>query len=415
MSDFLKQFEGASYHSEGELPAEQTGHGIESAEHTAKKDEQYHKRTIIRWAIIAGTMTLLCISAFLIFRMANQVTVKNFTGTPIADAKTWGLTNRISLNEKAEFSVDYDEGVIISQDRETNSPLQKGSVIGLVVSKGSDPDELINLPDFTTMTTAEIRIWKQDVKALNANINEIFDNKIAAGQFVRKEFTDNAITGDTYTRKDGLLIYMSKGKEVFEKNIVVPDFTNKSKDELQSWAQEQDIQVTYKEAASDSVPLDCVVSQSRAPGKKLAKQDSMSVTLSLGKSVTVPNFATIPAEEAAEVPGLQVRILKRYSSKVAYGKRISQSEPAGKKLVGETPQVTVTYSLGRPYIDNLTGESQGTLPEYFYNFTSRGTSISYTITKVKSSEPKGTIVGMSPYGQFVGLKANIRISVSRGK
>ena len=112
--------------------------------------------------------------------------------------------------------------------------------------------------------------------------------------------------------------------------------------------------------------------------------------------------------------GLEVTVLRRFSTSVAFGRLISQSVPAGTELTGTGHEVTVTYSLGRPYLDNLTGQSESVLAEYFYNFTSQGADITYNIRYVNHYQPRGTIVGMSRYAQFMGLSANIRIDVSRG-
>ncbi len=427
MSNFLKQFDNSDYkeNSVQEKKEEATSRvtratkgndskNMISSDHIMERDENHHKRKLIRYGIIGGSTLVVCLFAFLIFRMMNQVAVKDFVGTSINDAKTWGLANKITIETYSEYNLEYDEGVIIAQGKEVESNIQKGSILKFTVSMGANPDEEIELPDFSKMSTSEVYAWKQEVKALNVNINEEYNDKVDKNKFIKSEFTDSSITEENYTRKDGLLIYMSKGEEVFEKNITVPNFIEKAKVEVETWASENGVKVIFEEKDSDAILSDTVISQSIAVGEKVAKNDEMTIVISLGIAVTVPNFNGLTMDEAAGYLGLEVQIQTRYSSDVAYGKVISQSEPAGKELIGDSLQVTVIYSLGRPYIDNLVGGSEKDIPEYFYNFTSQGANITYTVTYIDSSEPKGTIVSVSKYGQYIGLKDHVEISVSKG-
>ena len=112
------------------------------------------------------------------------------------------------------------------------------------------------------------------------------------------------------------------------------------------------------------------------------------------------------------VEGLTVMVLKRYSDTVRYGGVISQSEPAGTELIGDTAQVTVIYSLGRPYLEDLRGQSQSILAQYFYDYSSQGAFIDYQVIYLDSSAPKGEIIYMSQYSQPLGLYDSIVIGVS---
>lgn len=428
MSNFLNQFDNNDYKGnsiQGKKKEEVTSRvaratkendskKIVSSDHIMERDESHHKRKLIRYGIIGGSVLAVCLFAFLTFRMMNQVAVKDFVGTPINDAKTWGLANKITIETDSEYNLEYDEGAIISQDKKVESNIQKGSILKLIVSMGADPDEEIELPDFSKMSTSEVYAWKQEIKALNVNVNEEYSDKVDKNKFIKTELMDSSVTEENYTRKDGLLIYMSKGEEVFEKNITVPNFVEKVKAEVEMWASENGVKVIFEEKASDTVSSDIVISQSVEAGEKVAKNDEMTFVISLGVAVIVPNFNEFTMDEAASYLGLEIQIQTRYSSDVAYGKVISQSEPAGKELVGDSLQVTVIYSLGRPYIDNLVGSSEKDIPEYFYSFTSQGANITYKVTYVDSSESKGTIVSMSKYGQYIGLKDHVEVSVSKG-
>lgn len=443
MSDFLNQFKNDSYKKEIETdqctapapmpeasPAEveapaaevreesgqshSSGQKIFAPQHDTEIDTGYQKRKNTRTFVIIASVIVVLLLSFLLFRLANQVTVKNFVGAPITEAKTWGLTNKVTIDVESVYSIEQDQEMVITQSKEPNSKIQKGSVLLLQVSKGADPDEALELPDFSKMTTADVTSWKETNKAVNANINQEYSETVPAGNFIRMEFNSLAVNKSNYTRKDGLLIYMSKGPEVFEKNIEVPDFAGKPKAEVATWASSNKIEVTYTEEPSDKEPAGTVISQSIPAKTKIAAKTEMTFVLSQGKAVVVPNFNNLTREEAASYPGLVVTVKSSYSGSVKYGKVISQSVAAGKELVGENLTVTVVYSEGKPYLDNLLSMQEKDLQAYFYDFSVKGAKITYSVTYVDSSAPKGSVVWASRYNEFLPMSASIDVHISKG-
>ena len=394
-------------------PPATTPQKIATAAHDVRKDTSYDKKKIARYATIAASVLALCLLIFGIFFITQQVQLRDFVGANITEARTWGIQNRITIEATEVYNLEYDTGIIISQNREADTRIRRGSVLRLEVSKGPNMNEILELPNFEEMTTQEVRQWREELRALNANINEEYSDEVEAGRFIRFEFTDPTVTESSYTRADGLLIYMSRGAQVFEANITVPNFFEKPVEEVKEWAREQRVELIIEEEAHEKVAEGHVIAQSVDPAERVAQRDEITITVSLGISVIVPNFANISFEEAS-YPGLEVEVQRRYNTRLAFGRLISQSVPAGTELIGEGHTITVVYSLGRPYIDNLIGESESMLAEYFYSFSAGGANITYQITYVSSYEPRGTIVGMSRYAQFLGLSERINIRVSRG-
>ncbi|MCU7700892.1 hypothetical protein OM428_03755 [Enterococcus gallinarum] len=101
-------------------------------------------------------------------------------------------------------------------------------------SLGPDPEEMIELPDFSSLTTEAAKEWIEKQKAENISLIEQYDDKVEAGVFIKQEAANKEQDLKAYKRKDRLSIYYSKGKEVFEKNIEVTDFTGKTKVKLKS-------------------------------------------------------------------------------------------------------------------------------------------------------------------------------------
>src|SRR5699024_2087961 len=161
-----------------------------------------------------------------------------------------------------------------------------------------------------------------------------------------------------------------------------------------------------------------IISQSVAADELVARRDEMEVVVSKGKAIIVPNFWGLTPDEATmNFPDLNVTVKSVYHGEVAYGTLIAQSVAPDTKLTEDDDnQVTVTYSLGRPYLRDVRGQLEGDLPSLFYEeYQSKGANIKYTVKVVDSSEEKGTVVGMSKYNEFVPLNYTVEIRISNNK
>lgn len=392
-----------------------TGNGVE---HDVEIDPDYKKKQQTKRILIGGIVGICLLLLYMVYYQMTRVSVPDFSGKTVVEAKNWATENKMKPEIKQEYSLKIDSNGIISQSVTPNKKIKKGSNITFKVSEGADPKGKIELPDFETMSKEEVEQWIKKNKAENVTIIDEYNDKIETGKFIRLEFTDKEVNKDHYLRQDIANVYFSKGKEVFEKNISVPDFRKKAKSEVEDWAKKNEINVEFKEADSDKIEPDFVISQTVSPETKLAKHDKMSVSISVGKAVVVPNFANYSAEEATNVsPDLQVVTKQSFSDNVPFGQLIAQSVEAGKKLTGnDNKTVNVTYSAGRPYIKSFFGELEGDIPKLIYeNFNSKGASVTYEVYYVDSDKEKGQIVNTNAYNQYISTNAHLVFAVSNGR
>ena len=392
----------------------QTSRNNVQVEELKEIDANYSKKQRQKFILI-GLAVLLSLATVAggVF-LFNRVTVPNFIEKNMSEAKTWALKNRIELDITESFSVDHPAQIIFEQGKEANKGILKGSVLALTVSKGADPDEKIALPDFTKMKTAAIESWKDKNVATNIKIVKEFSETEENGKFLRMEFKDKSLTNADYRRKDTLTIYVSKGKEVFEKNIVVPDFKNKMKMEVEEWAKTNEVTIHFEERASDEIMVDGVISQSIAADEKVAKKDEITITISLGKFVRVPWFGNATMTYAPSYDmNFQVDVRTEYRTDYGYGEFIWQSVSAGTYLSEkDNRNITVYYSLGRPYIDDLEGKAESELPAYFYDFRDKGATITYTVHYVSGAhDDRGKVRNASKRLEYVDLNTHIDIYV----
>lgn len=387
----------------------------ENAEEEIEIDLDYRRKKRRKlWLIIIGSI-LAFLMIFFLYYLFIYVKVEDFVDRPVAEARAWAEDNNIEIELEQEYSMEYEANQIISQSVPAGEKIRKGKTLQLVSSLGPDPEEIIPLADFSKMNQEEAKQWIEDHKAENIQIVTEYSDDIEEGKFIKFTIKDSNIDESEYRRKDGAALYYSKGKEVFEKNITVPDFTGTSKEEVEKWAEANEIKMTYKESDSDTIEAGYIISQSIAAEEKVAKRDKMEVVVSTGKAIIVPNFWGLTPEEAtANFPNLDVTVKQVFHAEVPYGTLISQSIKADTKLTEKDDKhVIVTYSLGKPYLQDFRGYLEGDLPRLFFEeYKSKGADIKYTVKYVDSPEVKGTVVHMSKFNEFVPMTYTVEISIS---
>ncbi|MGX7417592.1 PASTA domain-containing protein [Carnobacterium gallinarum] len=375
------------------------------------KKKQRKKQYLILLGVVVGIVIL---SIF--YYKTTHVPMPNFVNKPVSEARNWAAKNKIELELKQSYNLKKEANQVIRQKEKSGKQIRKGRTIELAVSLGADPDGSIQLPDFAKMSEQTIDQWIKENQAENLKLIKEYSDSEEKGQYLRFEIKNKDVTAATYKRKDNASVYYSKGKEIFEKNIKLPNFVGKTKSEVETWAKANEIQVTYEETDSNDRAVDQIISQTIAENEKIAKKDSMSVTVSLGKAVIVPYFGNLSAETASMIADLNVSVRKMYSTDVAFGHLISQSVAADTKLTTKDDQkVVVVYSEGRPYLKDYRGITEGELQKQFYDdYQSKGANVLYTIDYVDSTEAKGTVVKMSTFNEYIPLDYTVAISISKG-
>lgn len=389
-----------------------------NSEEVIETDPTYKKKKIWKFSFIGlGSLVVIALLYFGYYQMTH-VKVPNFEGKELSEARVWTAENGVKLQVEQKYDFDKEANVIIHQTVK-NKKIKKGKELVVDASLGADPEEPISLPEFKDMKLNDAKNWIKEHKAENLAIIEEYSDKVPTGDYLKFEITNKDVKPENYKRKDKAKVYFSKGKEVFEKNIAVSDFVGKAKEEATEWAKKNDITLKVDEADSETVENGKVISQSVAKETKIAKKESMSITVSTGKAIVVPDFSQFTVEEAeSKANGLQVQVKQVFSDQVPYGQFISQSVEIGKKYTEkeEKPVIQVVYSSGKPYIKDLRDNTlEGDLQKIFYEeYQSKGANITYQVYYVDSSVTKGTVVKMSQYNEFIPINSVVQIGISKG-
>ena len=382
-------------------------------------DPTYKKRQRRKYVIIAIVSVLAALLLYFVYYQLTHVSVPNFAEKEISEVRAWGNDEGVLVEVDQKYDFDTEVNYVISQAVKPGKKIKKGKTLTIKGSLGADPEDKLELPEFKSLDKEAAREWITENKAENVSLIEAFDDKVKKNEFIKLEKPNKELKLEEYRRKDRLMVYYSKGKEVFEKDIEVPDFKGKLEAEVSEWAKKNNVKLKIVKEFSSSVPVGTVLSQETSKGTKIAQQSEFVVQLSKGKAITVPDYSKYTMAEASGLGSkIPVVIKNIYTSDVGYGQFISQSVEAGKEYTegDNIPTIEVVYSEGRPYIKDLRGSTQeGDLPKIFFDeYQSKGAYIYYSTYYVDSYEPKGTVVEMSQYGQYLPLETTIYIGISLG-
>lgn len=402
MSSFLEKFNE-------EIKDESNGIVTETNE--LEEDKTYlkkkKKQKII--TIIVSIVIVITISLLVIF--SQIVEVPNFVNGLNTIATKWGKNNDIEIIEEEQYDTKITERIVISQSIKDGSRIFKKSSIKIIVSKGKDPNEKISVPEKDSATASDIKAWKEENDLSNVTIKEEHSSEIETGKIIKYEFENIATNETNFTRSDKLTIIVSKGEKVLN----MEDFTSKTQTEAEKWCQENNVIYEVKEKFSDTIENGKIISQSVENGQELTDDTTIVFEVSIGAGIKIPNYSKVSSDETQELSDkVKLKIKNVYNMNVSYGKLISQSVKAGTTKKETDNEVTLTYSLGKPYFSNMNGISESEIAKTFYEYNQKGVNFTYTIKYVDSSEEKGKIVWTSKCNEFVTLKEEIEIHVSNG-
>lgn len=300
------------------------------------------------WMIaIPIVIVLLIIFLLWFFLFRANIELPNFVGKTKDDVAKWATqygieTSGIIFDES--YSMEYDEDVIMSQSIEGGNKVKSDVKINFGLSLGPDPDEAISVPsDLEEMTGTQIRAWIDENKLLNTKLITAFSNTIEEDKVIDVDFRN--CDRNEFTRGCTLNINISKGKAPAG-SVVVEDFKNKDLSTVQSWANQNKIELDTTEKYSSDVAVNMIISQSTEAGKTLKQGDTLTVVVSKGEGVTVPNFSTMTKSEVktwAEDNAAVVTLKEVYSTSSNYV--LEQSVKAGEQ-VGTDDKLRLTVNLG---------------------------------------------------------------------
>lgn len=189
------------------------------------------------------------------------------------DATLWLMQNGIPYTIIREFSDSIERSYVVNQNVNIGDIVNKDSKVELTVSKGKE----IVVGNLLNMTVEEVTQWVIDNK-LDITFSDTYDDTIALGAIVKANYKEGDII------EEGTLIKLvtSKGQLKMEEFSTLSAF--------KSWASAYGIAYKTQNEFNDTVQKGKIIKFSHSVGETIKNGDTITVTISRGKAISVPKF-----------------------------------------------------------------------------------------------------------------------------
>lgn len=361
-------------------------------------------------------VVVIGIAAGLIWYFNRGVQLADLAGWTLNDAQLWASDNGVNLQIDEQYNDKVDTGKVAAQDPPKGTTVKKNSFVRLTVSKGHDLTVSLPLPDLMSMTGDEVQAWADENFMAKVYITTAFSGSVPSGKVISFQINDSTVV-DKVTRNTPIYVTVSKGSEdQSAASITIPDFKTETVAECYSFANENGLVLEIVEQYDDYTPKGAVISQSVKADEKARKGDKITLIVSKGKKVLMPNFSSSTKAKAtatAQELGIPLATVDKYSGKPAGG-FISQSIPAGTVYDG-VDVLELDYSLGnKVVVASFVGQTEDAIETWAKGLNDQGAAITIRVTKTQNESPKGTILYQDKANMEIGIKTSIRITVSLG-
>ncbi|MDO4500292.1 MAG: PASTA domain-containing protein [Erysipelotrichaceae bacterium] len=388
------------------------------------------ERKPVNKGLVAGLVALLVVLLIAVYFLffAPKIEMPNFEGMNKSDVAAWVKQQGIETSGiifKEEYDFDTKEGTILYQNVNPGKKVKKNVKLTFTSSLGADPNEMISVPDLKSMTKNEIKDWIDENKLTKTKITTTYSDSVETDRVISYEFS--GVDAETFTRSSTLKISVSKGPQPAG-TITVEDFKDKSYYEVETWAKNNKVNVEKVEVFDSKVTEGNIVSQSVEAKKTMKQGDTLTVYVSKGEGVKVPDLNALSKTEADEwIKKNAGTIKERYSSSSAYV--LDQSIRANTTVSKtELLEMTVVINLGNGFylsdvgLGALDGESYDSIADTVKSLKDKGININLLRDIVENTADRGEVISHSIYTteyaysdiQKLPLNVTIHVTVSDG-
>lgn len=361
--------------------------------------------------IVTGSIIAIAILGFIIYTLSNRVTIPDYTTWSVEELSQWAQEHNITPTFKSVYNYDQPVNQIIDSNLTIGETVSKNASLSFTYSLGPDPNEAIELADFKGMQLEDIQSFIDENKATGITIKKENSEVVAQNEVINYEFKDGSF--DNYLRKNRLVVYISEGPANPDDTFKMPDLIGKSKSEAIDFMNKQNVTITFEYAFNENIVYDQIYAQSIKAETKITRSDPITLTLSKGKEITVPDFVGLSRE--------QVNTLAEYHKISIYFKHEVSSQEPGTALdqdivsgssIDTNQLITVTLAkesqlIAVPDFIGLSKDEASQLGAL--------KSLNIFFRNVDSTETIGTVIGQSTSGgQWLEKDSILTIDISKG-
>ena len=261
----------------------------------------------------------------------SEIEMIDLKNKSLFEAKLWLDENSINYELKYDFS-ELDKNYVVNQSIDVGTTIKEEDSIILTISKGPS----IKVPNLKEMTTEEIMKWITD-NNLEIIYKEEYNKDIELGKVISVNYEEE----DIIEQGTEIIIITSKG------SLKMIKFTNLY--DFKDWANANNVKYEVEYSFNDSISKGELIKSSHEENAIITDNDTVTLTLSNGKAVTVPNFKGMSKSEITtkcNSIGLTCQFKDYgYTTSTNANIAVTQSVSSGKQVVSGS-YVTISLSKG---------------------------------------------------------------------
>lgn len=341
-----------------------------------------------------------------IIKLPTQSVLESLVNKNINEVLSWGKDNNITVNMTYEYSDTIIEYNIISQDVLPNTLLKKVKEINVVVSGGPNYDKKFILQNLVGLNIDDA------LKITNDNFMNNVDVSYELNDEINKDIIISQNINGEIKRNDLLKLVVSLGRKEELVPVEIIDLKGKSLSEAKLYLDRYGIKYNLEYEFSSDIERGYCISQSEKVGTVIKpNEDEITLVISKGKEINVPDFTTMNVEEATNWiadNNLKIVFKEAYDNEIIRGNIISSNYKTNDK-VEEGTAIELIISKG-----NLKMEQFNSIGEFRSWASSLG--LEYEENSEFNDSAVGTIISVSPkVGEVINLNEKIKVIYSKGK
>ncbi len=365
--------------------------------------------------VYIGIAVVAVIAIIVTVILLNRGTaVPNMIGWTRTEAELWATENDVLIRAETEYSDTVALNEIFVQNPVEGETVSSGSFIELTISNGPDLSILVAVPDIEAMTMAEVEDWAEENHMSKVRVTSEDSETVPEGEVISFTINDDSVLDKEIRRDSPLYVVFSKGQGEGEA-VTLPDFTTMTLEATKTFAEENNIKLELIEEFHDTYPENTIFKQSIKAEEVVREGDTITLNVSKGEEIIVPNFYEYSQEKASAVAsqlGIMTIVKEKYSSSNE-GNLIYQSVESG--TLYDDQIIELTYSLGNSFtVPSFVGQSIDSVYTWIEPYNELGASLKVSIQYTTSELSSGTILTQDKESTKIGISTTLNLVVSKG-
>ncbi len=211
---------------------------------------------------------------------SKKYTVDNYIGMSLSAARE-KIDGKFKIKVEEEYSADYAKGLVIRQDPESDTELEEGKTLTLVVSKGTRTEDKVSVPEVVGKMESSAKS-ELEAAGLKVSVKTKYSTDVAKGKVI----SQSPGSGNQVTKNSTVVITVSQGEKP-ETMVRVPNLRYFTESGARSELKNSNLVLgSVLTEYSDSVEKGLVIRQTASSGSKVKEGTAVGIYVSLGPRQT---------------------------------------------------------------------------------------------------------------------------------